>query len=299
MLREVAARGTLAAAAEALFMTPSAVSQQMAVLEREAGTPLLERRGRGVRLTEAGQKLVADTERILAAIEQAEADLVASARGVVGHVRVSAFPTAARALLIPALRTVRQEYPNLRVSTLDLEPEEALPALKAKDLDVVATYEWGLLPVLSDAGIEREKLFTEPVYLALPSSHRLAGNGPVSLSELVDEEWIVGHDATLMLDLVVAATRREGYVPRTDFHSMDFQVILAAVGAGLGVALVPPLALIGNYPDVSITTVADLELNRTIWSNIRRGSGGNPGIAVLLDALRARAALLEAQLPDS
>lgn len=279
-------------------MTPSAVSQQMAVLERESGTPLLERDGRGVRPTEAGLKLVANTERILAAIERAEADLAASASGVVGHVRVSAFPTAAHALLIPALRGVGAEYPNLRVSMVDLEPEESLPALKANELDVVVTYEWGLLPTLSDAGIEREKLFAEPVYLALPANHRLAGTGPVSLSELVDEEWIVGRDATLMLDLVVAATRREGYVPRTDFHSMDFQVILAAVGAGLGVALVPPLALIGSYPDVAITGVADAELNRTVWSNIRRGSGGNPGIAVLLDALRARASELTSQLPE-
>jgi DNA-binding transcriptional LysR family regulator len=299
MLREVAARGTIAAAAESLFMTPSAISQQMAVLEREAGTPLLERHGRGVRLTDAGIKLVANTERILADIERAEADLAAASRGVVGRIRVSAFPTAARALLVPTLPGLRDRYPNLRVSMVDLEPEESLPALKAAELDVVVTYEWGLLPHLIDAGIEREELFTEPVYLALPTSHALAGSGPVKLAQLADEEWIVGRDSTSMLDLVVAATRRQGYEPRTDFHSMDFQVILAAVGAGLGVALVPPLALIGSYPDVEITRISDLELDRTIWATIRRGSRDNPGISAVLAALRERAAEIADRIPHT
>lgn len=297
MLREVASRGTLAAAAEALFMTPSAVSQQMAVLERETGAQLLERYGRGVRLTDAGTQLVANTERILAEIERAEADLAAASRGVVGRVRVSAFPTAARALLIPALPRLATEHPNLRVSMVDLEPEESIPALKNGDLDVVVAYEWGLLPRLTDAGIEREQLFTEPVYLALPADHPLAGTGPVKLADLENEEWIVGRDSTSMLELVVAATRRQGYEPLTDFHSMDFQVILSAVGAGLGVALVPPLALTGTYPNVEITDVSDLEISRTIWAAIRRGSDGNPGIAAVLAALREAAGRVACEIP--
>ena len=297
MLREVASRGTLAAAAEALFMTPSAVSQQMAVLERETGAQLLERFGRGVRLTDAGTQLVANTERILAEIERAEAALAAASKGVVGRVRVSAFPTAARALLIPALPNLQQHYPNLRVSMVDLEPEESIPALKNGDLDVVVAYEWGLLPRLTDAGIKREQLFTEPVYLALPKTHRLANSGSIKLADLRDEEWIVGRDSTSMLDLVVAATKRHGYEPRTDFHSMDFQVILSAVGAGLGVALVPPLALFGSYPDVVIADIADLEISRSIWAAIRRGSADNPAIAVMLAALRDSAETVACTIP--
>ena len=231
ILREVASRGTLAAAAEALFMTPSAVSQQMSVLEREAATPLLERRGRRVCLTDAGTRLVANTERILAEMEHAEADLAAASQGIVGRVRVSAFPTAARALLVPALPSLVSAYPNLHLSMIDLEPEESLPALKAEELDVVVTYEWNVLPSVEDPGIEREELLREPVYLALPAKHRLARNQPVEIADLRDEEWIVGRDSTSMLELVATATRRAGYEPRTDFHSMDFQVILAAVGA--------------------------------------------------------------------
>ena len=121
----------------------------------------------------------------------------------------------------------------------------------------------------------------------------------VGVAELRDEEWIVGRDSTSMLDLVVAATRREGYEPRTDFHSMDFQVILAAVGAGLGVALIPPLALIGTYPEVAFMRVANLQLDRTIWASIRRGSRGNPGIAAVLAALRETSAQVAVRLPRS
>jgi DNA-binding transcriptional LysR family regulator len=297
MLREVASRGTIAAAAEALYMTPSAISQQMTVLEREAGAALLERQGRGVRLTDVGLRLVENTERILADIELAEADLASASTGVVGRVRVSAFPTGARALLVPALSELQRLHPNLHVSMIDLEPEESLPSLRHRDLDVVVAYEWSLLPRLADSGIERESLLTEPVYLALPATHRLAGSGPVAVAALRNEEWIVGRDATSMLDLVVAATRRHGYEPRTDFHSMDFQVILAAVGAGLGVALVPTLALIGGYPDVYITQISDVSIDRTIWAAIRRGSRAHPGIAAMLAELRDAARAVADRLP--
>lgn len=287
MLREVAGRGTIAAAAEALFMTPSAVSQQMAVLEREAGVPLLERSGRGVKLTNAGERLVRNTEMVLAALEHAEADLVDVSKGIVGHVRVSAFPTAAQNVLVPALVRLRLAHPNLRVSMIDLEPEEAVPALKARELDVVLTYEWDLLPVLEDPGVEREALFTEHVYVALPAEHPLARRGgQVSIAELSTEEWIVGRDSTSMLDLVTAAGRRAGFEPRTDLHSMDFEVILSAVDAGLGVALVPPLALVGYTGNVAVRGISDLDLNRSVWAVIRRGSGENPGIATVLSALR-------------
>lgn len=299
MLREVAARRTIAAAAEALFMTPSAVSQQMAVLEREAGVPLLERSGRGVRLTAAGEKLVQNTELVFAALEQAEADLVDASRGIVGRVRVSAFPSAARKILVPALAELRAEHPNLRLSMIDLEPEEAMPALKARELDVVLTYEWDLLPGLKDSGIEREKLFSEPVYLALPVSHPLAvaESGAVPIAKLAHEEWIVGRDTTSMLEFVQAATRRAGFEPRTDFHSMDIDVILTAVAQGLGVALVPPLALVHEMPDVALRRLADLDLNRLVWAAIRRGSSENPGIAAVLEALRVHARRAAAGLP--
>ncbi len=297
VLREVAARGTIAAAAEALWVTPSAVSQQLSQLERETGVPLLERDGRRVRLTGAGERLVAHTERILADIEEAEAELAALGTGISGYLRTSAFPTAARSLLVPTLARLGQAHPHLRVSMIDFEPEEAMPALKTGHLDLVLTYEWDMLPTVDDPGIERTLLLTEPVYLALPHTHRLAGT-PVQIADLADDEWIVGRDSTSMLDLVVSAANRAGFEPRTDLHSMDFQVILAAVAEGLGVTLVPPLALVGCRPEgVDIQPLVGMQLHRRIHAAIRRGSGDNPAIAVALAALRERSAILEQELP--
>jgi DNA-binding transcriptional LysR family regulator len=181
---------------------------------------------------------------------------------------------------------------------IDLEPEESMPALKARELDVVLTYEWDLLPTVKDAGIEREKLFAERVYLVLPSTHPLAARGgKVAIAELADEEWIVGRDSTSMLDLVTAATHHVGFEPHTDLHSMDFAVILAAVAAGLGVALGPPLALISDLSGVAIRDISDLDVNRSIWAVIRRGSGGHPGIAAVLTALRRAAEKAAVALP--
>ena len=198
---------------------------------------------------------------------------------------------------MPALADLQARFPNLRVSMVDLEPEDLCRRSRTAIWTWSSPTSGACFPASPDRGIEREKLLTEPVYLALPAGHRLAGRGPVALADLRDEEWIVGRDSTSMLDLVVAATRRQGYEPRTDFHSMDFQVILSAVGAGLGVALVPPLALIGSYPNVEITRVSDLEIDRTIWAAIRKGSKGNPGIAAVLEALQQAAADIADRIP--
>lgn len=281
-------------------MSPSAVSQQMAVLEREAGVDLLDRTGRGVQLTDAGRRLVQHTERVLAELERAEAELASARQGISGHVRVSAFPTAARAILVPALVQLQREHPNLQVSMIDLEPEEALPALKARELDIALVYEWDLLPSLEDPGIEREELLTETVYLALPKDHRLAPReGAVTVAELAEDQWIVGRDGTSMLDLVTAAAHRAGFEPRTQFHSMDFGVILAAVAAGLGVAFFIPLAWSAPVEGVVVKPLSDLGLNRSVWASIRRGSGGAPGTHAVLDALQAEARRVAEALPDS
>lgn len=299
IFREVASRGTLAAAAEALYMTPSAVSQQMAVLEREAGTPLLERHGRSVRLTSAGRRLVANTERIFAEIERTEADLATSAHGVVGRVHAGAFATAATALFIPALPELAERFPNLAVSLIDLEPEESIPRLKSEELDLALTYGWSVLPELDDPGIERIELFQEPVFLALPRDHRLAGRAEVRIADLRDEEWMVWRGATSMLDLTFAAARREGFEPRTHFQLRDMDVVLSAVQAGLGVAITPSLMLLRpRYPDLAYARIADFELTRTISASVRAGSRGNPGLSAVLDALHAQASRVAEHLPS-
>lgn len=295
LLREVAARGTIAAAADALFLTPSAVSQQLALLEREAKVPLLERDGRRVRLTPAGRELVEDAERIFAEIERAEARLDAHAHGVLGPLRTCAFPTAARALLVPALARLKKEHPDLLVSMVDLEPEESLPMLKAGELDVVVTYGFDRLPERSDPGTERFLLFSEPISIALPANHPCA-EGALRVADLSKEQWIVGHDGSSFLEVVVRICNDAGFEPKVDLHSNDYQVILAAVQDGLGVAIVVPTALFADYPGVVIREPVDVSMRRHVHAVVRAGSSGRPAIAAALDALREAAASLACEL---
>jgi molybdate transport repressor ModE-like protein len=288
LLREIAARGSIAGAAHALFMTPSAVSQQMTTLEREAGTPLLERSGRSVRLTPAGERLVDHTERVLAVLEEAQADVDEVARGVAGKLHTCAFPTAARVLLVPAIARLKQINRRLEVTLTDLEPEDSIPALKAGQLDLVLTYEFDHLPEPEDPGVERHHLMTEPMFVALPASHRLAA-GPVRIADLRDEQWIVGRDGSQFLEVQVRVANEAGFQPKVDLQSNDYQVILAAVAAGLGVALTLPLAFIAPTPGVVTHLPADTEIMRRIVAVIRRGSGRSPAIAAALHALRETA----------
>lgn len=285
LLREVASHGSIAAAAEALYLTPSAVSQQLAVLQREAGVELLEHVGRGVRLTHAGEKLVAHTERVLAVLEEAEADLEAVSEGMAGQLRTCAFPTAARALLVPALARMRAENPLLALSMVDLEPEESLSMLKLGDLDIVVTYGFDRLPERVDPGVQQHLLLTEPLYIAVRETDPRA-HGVVKVSDFRGDDWVVGRDGSHFLDVMVRVAREAGFDPHVDLHSNDYQVILASVQAGLGVALVPPLAFFAQYPGVVCVTPSDVQINRRVLAVIRRGSGGRPAIKAALDVLR-------------
>lgn len=285
ILREVASRGSITGAAEALYMSPSGVSQQMATLEREAGVDLLERAGRSVRLTPAGERLVEHTERVLAVLEEAQADVDEVAHGVAGRVHTCAFPTAARALLVPALARLSARYPRLQLKMVDLEPEESIPLLKTGDLDILLTYEFDKMPIREDPGLERIVLMSEPMAIALPVSHPLAA-GPVRIADFRDDQWIVGRDGSPFLEVQVRVSNEAGYQPRVDLHSNDFQVILAAVEAGLGVALVPPMGRFAEYPGVAFRQPVDIEVRRRILAVIRRGSSGSPAVAAAIETIR-------------
>lgn len=283
VLREVAARGSIAGAADALWLTPSAVSQQMTALERELGVALLERTPRSVRLTGAGRRLVDHAERILADVESAVAEMETFGGEMTCTVRVSAFNTAAQAIVIPALVALRARHPSLTVHATDLEPHESMPALKAGALDVAIAHEYDLMPPFSDAGVERHELLAEPVYLVLPKRHPAAG-APARLCDLAAERFIVGQDATICRDAVIRAAHASGFEPAIELQSNDFRVIVAAVEAGLGAALVPRLADLRGF-DVSVQPLAEPDLHRRIFAAVRRGSSARPPIAAVLGAL--------------
>src|SRR5688500_10121882 len=232
VLREVAARGTIAAAARALAFTPSAVSQQLAALEREAGVALLDRHGGRVRLTEAGRRLVARTEAILIELEAASAELSAAAADVTGDVHVAAFPSAERALLAPAIATLLGRHPDARVRTTELAPEASLPALRLGDVDLGASHADTSRPAPPDPRLERVDLLEDPLRVVLPPGHP-AARGAVALAELADARWVATPEGTACRAILEHACATAGFRPEVPFHANDFGVLAAYVAAGL------------------------------------------------------------------
>lgn len=289
ILREIELRGTVSAAAKALWMTPPSVSQHMAALETETGVTLLERVGRTVRLTPAAKRLVAHTDRLLADMEVAEADLANSKEQVAGSISIAAPSTAARALLIPAAAELLAAHPLLELTVSDLEQPDSFVELRSGSLDIAIGLEYTFSASLEQTGFDMELLVSEPVYIALPRTHPLAA-GPVTIPDLRDERWFAARLPNPCREAVLRATADCGFEPRIELLSaIDYEVTLAAVGAGLGVTLVPHLALQGDYPDVAFHPLTKPPLRRRIFAAMREGSRTSPAIAAALAAIRRAA----------
>lgn len=286
LLRELAAHGTIAATAKSCSLTPSAVSQQLTVLEREVGTPLLIRDGRRLVLTESARILVEHTERILADLEAARAGVAELTSSVRGVLRVAAFPTAARALVPGAIVRCRDDHPDLRIKLAEYETAEAIGALKAGHVDLALVYEYNLLARVRDPGVELIPLLSEPLLAALPPGIAVA-DGPLSLAELADQPWIAAHRDDELRTLLERACGLAGFAPELDYTSSDYTVIFALVEAGLGVSLVPRLALESMSMDLQLREIVRPELSRTVSVAVRAGSRRNPPIRAVLTELRA------------
>src|SRR4051794_29399704 len=195
LLRELHQRGTIAAVADALQFTPSAVSQQLGILEREAGVRLLERVGRGVRLTDAAVVLVEHAEALLDRAGRAEADLAAAGGTIAGRARIAGFQSVMLHLALPAMSALGRDAPRLRCGLVEAEPEDSLPQLALGDVDFALADEWQNQPRRLPLGVERHDLMHDQVRIALPSRHRVARGykGNVPLAELAGEHWATGH----------------------------------------------------------------------------------------------------------
>ena len=287
VLREVALRGTIAAAAEALHLTGPAVSQQLAALEREAGVVLLERDGRSVRLTAAAETLVAHTETILAQLEAAEADLAVGEGRYGGDLRIAAFPTFARRLT-PVLRELSEAMPGVRLGVRELEPEQSLAALRTGEVEVAVAHEYSHVPRRGERGLQRSVLFREPLLLALPAGHPRAAPA-VALADVADEPgWITPPAGLTCHDEVRLACAAAGFEPRVAGVAYSYDVTLALVAAG-GVALVPQTAVVEARDDVVLARTTDVRAWREVFAAVRRGSAHRPSIARALSALEAEA----------
>ncbi|WP_169979534.1 LysR family transcriptional regulator [Microbispora sp. H10836] len=283
LLRELAYRGTIAAVAEALTFTPSAVSQQLAALEREAGVALLERTGRRVALTPAGVALVRHAEAVLERLEQAAAELAAARSDLSGILRIGAFPTATRAILPAALAALARTHPGLDPMVDEVDPAEVAPRLRAGELDVALVHEYDFVPAEPDLALDAVPLLDEFMYLATP--HTVGGEGdPATLLACRDAPWIASTPGTLCHAMTVRACQAAGFSPRVRHHIDDFATVLAMVAVGQGVALVPELGAADPPGGVTLTA---LSMRRRTRVAFRRGAGGHPAVVALIAALRS------------
>ncbi|WP_314247659.1 LysR family transcriptional regulator [Streptomyces sp. DSM 40907] len=303
LLRELARRGTIAAVAEALSFSPSAVSQQLGVLEREAGLPLLERTGRGVRLTPAGQNLVGHAEAVLERLEQADADLAEARGGLAGALRIGAFPTATRAIVPAALIALARRHPGLEPMVSETDPAAVAHALRAGDLDVAMVHEYDFVPAGPEPGLATEPLYGEAMYLAEPAAGVPAETsaqapappgGPAGaggsdqgavLRTHAAAPWITATPGTLCHAMTVRACQAAGFTPRIRHQVDEFATVLALVAAGQGVAVVPQLGVTGP-PDPAVRLTRLLMERRTNLA-FRSGAGAHPAVAAFGAALRA------------
>jgi DNA-binding transcriptional LysR family regulator len=299
ILREVAYRGSFSAAADALSYTQSAVSQQIGALEAETGMTLLERRPRGVSLTAAGQTLVGHAEGILARLESAEAALsaIAGLRG--GRLRMASFPTAGAALMPLAIATFRARYPDVELTLAEGEPEQITPRLRAGELDLALLFEFGESS-LAD-GIARVELLEDPLYLALPRDHALAGKRKLRLEDLRGEAWVQTSSSSPCARHVIRSCHAAGFEPRVAFESDDYQTVQGLVAAGVGVALIPELALTVIREDIAIRALSPHPPARQVIAATPAGARLLPAapamLAVLEEAATHYKALVGAPVP--
>jgi DNA-binding transcriptional LysR family regulator len=256
ILIEVANRGSFSAAADALSYTQSAVSQQVAALEAETGVTLLERLPRGVRLTPAGEVLLEYAEGIIARLHAAEAEMAAIAGLRGGQLRMASFPTAGATLMPLAIAIFRAQHPEVELTLAEGEPEEIAPRLSAGEFDIALLFEFEGTSESLGPDLSRLPLFEDPMFLALPADHALSRRRTLRLENLRAEAWIQTSASSPCAQHVVRSCHAAGFEPIVSFESDDYQTVQGLVAAGVGVALIPKLALSGARDDIAIRALS-------------------------------------------
>jgi len=292
LLRELAHRGTMTAVAEAFGLTSSAVSQQLATLEREARVTLFERVGRRVRLTAEGLRLAAHAEIILQAVETAALDIKTSREKPRGVLEIACFPSFAKAHLLPAVIRARKRFPELRVVLHDLEPADAIEAVRDGRCHLTVSFAYNLVPRPDVAGLVAQPLLEERVLLVLPAKWRRERD-PISLKRLADEDWIVGSRGADDLQLAERACAVAGFAPRITHTVDDYDLVLQMVAAGFGIGFVPELGL--QFPSaktVALRIPGGTPLRRRIYALTRNASAASTLVKALMSELRADSSLV-------
>ncbi len=289
VLREVAQRGSFSAAAMALDYTQSAVSQQIAALEAETGLALLQRHPRGVSLTAAGQTLMGHAEAVLSDLEAAEIALaqIAGLRG--GRLRMASFPSAGATLMPLAIATFRERHPEVELTLIEGEPDEIAPRLRAGELDLALLFEFDPADP-EQSGLNRVELLDDPLYLALPREHRLAARKRLRLEDLRGEAWVQTSADSACARHVVRSCHAAGFEPQAAFESDDYQTVQGLVAAGVGVALIPELALSGVRDDILVRALSPQSPTRRVIAATASGARLLPAAPAMLGVLTEVAA---------
>jgi len=295
---EVADRGSFTKAAEALGYAQPSVSHHIAQLERELSAQLFERQPRRLQLTEAGQVFLEYARPVLVQLADAQREVSETVRRGGGTLRLAAFPTAAATLMPAAAGPFRRRRPNVELSLTEADPPVAVPSLVAGDCDLAIVYDYPALGLAADPSVELEPLFGDQMAVALPAGHRLAGRASLRLQDLADEQWITPHDS-MCRDALVLACRNAGFTPHTVSMTNDYMAMQGLVAAGVGVALLPRLAIaITRRPGVVIVPLAEPVIERVTFVATRRGSYKSSAAEVFHSVLRtAVSAAEDAELP--
>jgi DNA-binding transcriptional LysR family regulator len=283
--REVAHRGSFSAAADSLSYTQSAVSQSIAALEADMGVTLLERDRRGARPTRSGEALLTHADAILARLDAAEAEVAAIAGLRGGRLAMASFPTAGATIMPLAVATFRAAHPEVSLSLAEGEPEEIAPRLRAGEFDLALLFEFEGVTEELGPGLRRIDLLEDPMYLALPIDHRLADVPRIRLQDLSEESWVQTSAESPCARHVVRSCHRAGFEPDVSFETDDYQTVQGLVAAGVGVALIPQLALSSVRDDIAIRALHPRAPVRTVTAATGRGEGVAPAAERMLEIL--------------
>jgi DNA-binding transcriptional LysR family regulator len=286
VLREVAAQRSFSAAAEALSFTQSAVSQHVAALEREAGTKLVERSPRAVRLTDAGRALVAHADAILARIEDAEEELAAIAGLRGGRLRLASFQSAGATLVPRAVAAFHERHPGVDLGMVEAEPDDASARLRSGEIDLALVYDYEAITGMLDEELELTHLLDDRYDVVVPKDHSLAGRRALRLSSLADEPWIASTDACGCRQISERACQDAGFEMRVAFEADETMAAQALVAAGVGVSLLPRLALTTVHPAVVARSLGRDAPVRRVWAARLANGYRSPASEAMLQILR-------------
>jgi DNA-binding transcriptional LysR family regulator len=283
---EVVAHGSFSSAADSLSYSQSAVSQAIATLEGEVGVPLVERNRSGVRPTAAGAALAGHANAILARMQTAEAEVAAIIAGRGGRLRTASFPTAGATLMPKAIAAFRASHPGVDVTLAEGEPDEIAPRLREGEFDLVLLFEFEGAAERLGAGMKRFELLNDPLQLALPGDHPLAERKQLRLEDLSGESWVQASTTSPCAKHVVRSCHAAGFEPRVSFESDDYQTVQGLVASGVGVALIPKLALSTVRPGIRVRALHPRSPVRKVLAATPRAAAVTPAVATMLDVLR-------------